>query len=1269
MTCILAMNVISLSAQIVSEQAAKSKALNFFNSAKVTSNFSVRKAPRKAPKLETAQNRGEYYIFNDNSNGGYVIISGDERAPEVLGYSYTGTFNATTIPANMQFWLDGYAKQIKYLQTHKEAKAATQGMVTGDPIPPMLDSQWSQTDPYDLHCPIFYDDPSPTGCVATAMAQIMYYYQWPKQTTQVIPSYTTASWGIEVPAIDVTPIDWENMLPKYDGTVTEEQSNAIATLMYLCGAAAKMDYTPSESAANVEDAATAFETYFGYDSESLFYFEGAYDNCFPQKSWNQLMYEELQNKRPILYSGCDKNLADWAIIGDAHAFILDGYDKDDYFHVNWGWGGQYDGNFLLSALQPYSGKDYSYGYVAIMGIKPSTKSNAYAVFKDEMITFYCDTKAQEREGQLLSVNQGRQLLLSTEDIDDIREIRECVFDASFSKKKHSTFCPWLFSGRKNLREIKGLNNVDTQYTGSMIYMFNDCSSLTSLDVSGFKTDYVTNMNGMFSGCSSLTSLDVSGFKTDNVKDMSGMFSGCSSLTSLDVSGFKTDNVTDMGDMFGSKWDWEINGCSSLTSLDVSGFKTDNVTNMHGMFTGCSSLTSLDVSGFQTDNVTNMSRMFTGCSSLTSLDVSGFKTDRVWNISSMFSGCSSLTSLDVSGFKTDSVTDMSGMFYGCSSLTSLDVSGFKTDNVTNMHGMFSRCSSLTSLDVSGFKTDNVTDMGDMFGSSLGTNGCSSLTSLDVSSFKTENVTNMYGMFSGCSSLTSLDVSGFKTDNVKDMGLMFSNCSSLTNLDLSGFNTDRVWNMVEMFCDCSSLKNLDLSHFRMKKVKAERTNHMLNGCENLQSVILPESISLGFGFFFNCVNLRHVYCPAEDVPPTDPGAFRYWGWGKPIPDDATLYVPTNSVEAYRTTAPWSDFKNIVGLPRIKYIVDGEVYYAALHSEGDTIKPITEPTKEGYTFSGWSEIPKTMPAKDVTVTASFMVNSYKLTYRLYGPDDDPNGDGEEYKTIMIEYGTPLTLEADEPEKEGHYFNGWSEIPATMPAHDVVITGSFAVNSYTLTYEVDGKEFKTSSIAYGTELTAETEPTKEGYTFSGWSEIPATMPAHDVVVTGTFAVNSYALTYKVDGKEYKSSTVAFGTQLTPEAAPIREGYTFSGWSEIPEKMPAHDVEITGSFSVNKYTVTFKYGDVQLSTAIVNYGEEIPLPESLDSDRYTLVEWLDVPATMPAHDITIQASFTDGVKTIQKGQEKDDYYQLNGVKLDKLQKGLNIIRSTDGITRKVLRK
>ncbi len=181
--------------------------------------------------------------------------------------------------------------------------------------------------------------------------------------------------------------------------------------------------------------------------------------------------------------------------------------------------------------------------------------------------------------------------------------------------------------------------------------------------------------------------------------------------------------------------------------------------------------------------------------------------------------------------------------------------------------------------------------------------------------------------------------------------------------------------------------------------------------------------------------------------------------------------------------------------------------------------------------------------------------------------------------------------------------------------------------------------------------------------------MPAHDVVVTGSFTVNSYNLIYKVDGEEYNTSTFAYGTELTPEAEPTKEGYSFSGWSEIPKMMPAGDVVITGFFTVNSYTVTFKYGDKVLTTTEVEYGAEIPLPKSLDNDRYTLVGWLDVPETMPAHDITIQASFTDGVKAIKEGKKKDDYYQLNGVKVNELQKGLNIIRTHDGNTHKVLVK
>ena len=346
-------------------------------------------------------------------------------------------------------------------------------------------------------------------------------------------------------------------------------------------------------------------------------------------------------------------------------------------------------------------------------------------------------------------------------------------------------------------------------------------------------------------------------------------------------------------------------------------------------------------------------------------------------------------------------------------------------------------------------------------------------------------------------------------------------------------------------------------------------------------------------------------------------------------------------------------------LTYKVDGLDYYSLEVTYGNELIPMTAPVKEGYTFSGWNEVPETMPAHDVTITGSFTINKYILTYEV---------DGKEYESYTLKYGSTI-FPVPAPIKEGYTFSGWSEIPEEMPAHDVVITGSFSVNSYTLTYKVDGEVYKTESIAYGTELTREVEPAKEGYTFLGWSEIPATMPAHDVVITGTFAVNSYTLTYKVDGEEYKTATVAYGTVLTAETAPTREGYTFSGWSEFPTTMPAHDVEVIGTFTVNSYTVTFKYADEVVTTESVEYGTEIPLPESLGSERYTLVEWLGVPATMPAYDITIQASFTDGVKDVQSNNLDAEYYRLNGVKHEKLQRGLNIVRMNDGTTRKVMVK
>ena len=183
-------------------------------------------------------------------------------------------------------------------------------------------------------------------------------------------------------------------------------------------------------------------------------------------------------------------------------------------------------------------------------------------------------------------------------------------------------------------------DVNTSKVTIMKRMFQLCSSLKSLDVSGFKTSNVTDMGFMFNKCSNLTSLDVSNFDTSNITSMKAMFQLCSSLKSLDVSRWNTSNVTDMSYMF--------NKCSGLKSLDVSNFDTSNVTNMFAMFNECNSLTLLDISNWNISNVTNMYAMVSGCNSLTLLDISGWDTSNVTNINRMFEGCSALKTIRMVG---------------------------------------------------------------------------------------------------------------------------------------------------------------------------------------------------------------------------------------------------------------------------------------------------------------------------------------------------------------------------------------------------------------------------------------------------------------------------------------------------------------------------------------------------------------------------------------------------------------------------------------------
>ncbi len=402
----------------------------------------------------------------------------------------------------------------------------------------------------------------------------------------------------------------------------------------------------------------------------------------------------------------------------------------------------------------------------------------------------------------------------------------------------TTDASFMFQGCSKLTSID-LSGFDTAKVTNMSGMFMQCYALESINFGDFNTGSVTDMRRMFDECRQLKTIDLNKFDTSKVTDMSYMFNGCSKLDSLDVSGFTTDHVNNMSRMFSN-----CGYTGGLKSLDVSAFHTGSVTDMSGMFDGCSGLTSLNVSGIRTENVSNMARMFMSCEKLTDLDVTSLDTSNVTNMSYMFSRCKMITDLDVTHFNTAKVTDMSGMFSDCSKLASLDVRSFDTAQVTSMFAMFDNCAGMDTIDLSSFDTCNVTNMAHMFYSSvIDSSGYGEgFKRLNLSGFDTGKVTDMEAMFSGLKNLTDLDLSGFDTANVTNMRRMFKDCRALQGVNLDSFDTSSVIDASSMFHYCWALEELDLSSFDLKAVKVGGSGKSI-------------------GFLTSCNALRRFYTPCN------------------------------------------------------------------------------------------------------------------------------------------------------------------------------------------------------------------------------------------------------------------------------------------------------------------------------------------------------------------------------------------------------------------------
>ena len=350
----------------IPESQARNIAANFMANHAISPNNLMIAGKASLRGTATSGDQAAYYVFNAGHQDGYIIVAGDDRAPAVLGYSDKGAFDPANVPEAMQELLDSYVAQIDALGYG--AKAATIS-TSGKAISPMVKAVWSQNNPYNILFPYLEADKHAyVGCVATAMAQLLHYWQWPISNTKPIPAYTTSTLGFNMPELPVTQFDWANMQNTYLTSDTMSVSALAASLLSLyCAQAVQMDFKTASSGATSASIPIRLSTYFDYDPSA--HMESRYN--YSTQGWADLIYNELQAGRPVIYSG---NKA-----SGGHAFICDGYDGNGMFHINWGWNGLSNGYFLLNVLNPdeqgTGSAAGSYGYIysqgVIVGIQPN----------------------------------------------------------------------------------------------------------------------------------------------------------------------------------------------------------------------------------------------------------------------------------------------------------------------------------------------------------------------------------------------------------------------------------------------------------------------------------------------------------------------------------------------------------------------------------------------------------------------------------------------------------------------------------------------------------------------------------------------------------------------------------------------------------------------------------------------------------------------------------------------------------------------------------
>lgn len=313
------------------------------------------------------------YVISAQKDEGYVVVAADDLLPAVLGYSDKGGFDNESMPPAMKFWLNEYGRQLEYAGACGWNTSAVRKITNHPSITPLCEATWSQSSPFNDNCPVINGKKAPAGCTATAMAQVMYAHKWPIEGTGDNTYISGTSRDRMYFDFGATTFDWDNMLPSYSAQYSAAQGAAVAILLEACGNAALMSYGASASGAYPYDAIYGMVKFLKYDKSALLLERDYYTS----ELWNDLVYSELAAGRPVIYGGYDSKYQ------NGHTFVVDGYNEDGFFHLNWGWGGMSNGYFLLTALDPAeegiggSGAGYNFRQNAIINVMPAKENSEY----------------------------------------------------------------------------------------------------------------------------------------------------------------------------------------------------------------------------------------------------------------------------------------------------------------------------------------------------------------------------------------------------------------------------------------------------------------------------------------------------------------------------------------------------------------------------------------------------------------------------------------------------------------------------------------------------------------------------------------------------------------------------------------------------------------------------------------------------------------------------------------------------------------------------